>query len=341
MNNIFILGPVASGKNTLLDNIAKENDVIALDTGKIFRYIAYKLCEKFDLEINFEGIYQNDEQEIKKMINKIYHSTKYINNELQDLEFKKTCFFNKDGPIDEDCLYKREVNALLPIIAKISTIRHFVLKYIDQCVSLSDKPIVMTGHNFREIDTSKFTVVYLDVTEKESAFRLYERNTDSYDDVLDAFMEVVQRNEADKINETKRNLHFLYNYIYIDTNDKSKENIYNEFLEKLCIYDEKNKHFRENQLNAINRIDFEWSFNPVLEPLRTKLIDFTKNVCLKYPFVNQSDLIYQTLILVSSCTIFDLYSYCDFRNNIFQGVYRNKKTPSSDRFGCSRRSCRR
>lgn len=322
MNNIFILGPVASGKNTLLDNIVKNYNVTALDTGRIFRYITYKLYEKFDKEVDFELINGNDEKEINTLIEKIYHSTKYINSQLHSLKFNGYNILENNNVIDINVLYERNVNFLLPIIAKIPTIRKMVLNYIDYSISSSDKPVVMAGHNIKEIDTTKFTIVYLDVDEKESAYRLYERNKNSYDDVLDAYKEVLKRNNTDRIKETKNILPFLYNYLYINTDNKSKQEIYDEFLTKFKINEEKNSHFQEIQSDAINRNNFKWIFNPILEPIKIKLNELTKSICLNYPYINQNDLIYQTLILISSCKISELYNNCDleYLNSIEESI---------------------
>lgn len=310
MENIFILGPVASGKNALLDSIVKNHNVIALDTGRIFRYVAYQLYNRFNKEVDFEKIYKNDDVEINSLTEKIYHSTKYINLQLQKLKFEGSDMLEDGNNLNIECLYKRNVNCILPIISKISTIRNIIVRYIDYNISSSDKPIIMTGHNIKEINTTKFTVVFLDVDEKESAHRLCLRNKDTYDSILDAYGEVLKRNQTDKIKETKNILPFLYNYIYINTNDKDKKEIYEEFITKLKINKERNNHFYNVQRNAIDRNNFKWILNPILEPIRNRLIELTESICLNYPYINQNDLIYQTLILISSHNISELYSNC-------------------------------
>ena len=327
MNNIFILGPVASGKNTLLDNIVKNHNVVALDTGRIFRYVAYQLYNKLNRKIDFEKIYKDDEIEIKYLTENIYHLTKYISLKLQKLKFEGYKMLEDDNNFDIDCLYERNVNCILPIVSKISTIRNMIIRYIDYNISSSNKPVIMTGHNIKEIDTTKFTVVFLDVEEKESAYRLYQRNKDSYDTILDAYEEVLKRNQTDKIRETRNILPFLYNYIYINTNAKDKMDIYKEFTTKLKINEEKNNHFYNAQSNAIDRNDFKWILNPILEPIRNKLIELTKLICLNYSYINQNDLIYQTLILISSHNISELYNNCSLKylNRIEESIIKREQ----------------
>lgn len=313
MNNIFILGPVASGKNTLLANIVKEHNVVALDTGRIFRYVAYQLYCKLNEEINFENVCKNDDNEINTLTEKIYHSTKYINSQLRKLKFEGSNMLVDGNNLNLNFLYEKNVNCMLPIISRISTIRNLIVKYIDYSISSSNKPIVMTGHNIKEIDTTKFTVVFLDVDEKESAYRLFQRNSGSYNNILEAYEEVLKRNQTDKIRETKNILPFLYDYIYISTDNKDKNEIYKEFMTKLKINKDKNNHFYDIQKDAIDRNNFRWFLNPILEPIRNKLNELTKSICLNYSYINQNDLIYQTLILVSSHNIFELYSNCTLK----------------------------
>lgn len=307
MNNIFILGPVASGKNTLLEKISNNYDVISLDTGRVFRYVAYKLLEKMNGKINFEAIYNNDENEIKLLMESIYHSTKYVKLQLQNITFDGDKILENDIVINLNCLYTKKVNYLLPFIAKIQVIRNTIINFIDKSICSSSKPVIMTGHNIKEIDTTKFTIVYLDVEEKKSAYRLYQRNKDSYNDILDAYDEVLKRNHADKMKETKLILPYLYNYIYINTTNITEEEVYDEFLNKMEIYTKKNNDFTDIQKNAIDRKNFEWIFNPILEPIRARLFELTNGICLKYSYINQEDLIYQTLILLSSQNICELY----------------------------------
>ena len=40
--NLFIIGPVASGKNTLLDNLKKKYNINVLDTGQLYRFVYFK-----------------------------------------------------------------------------------------------------------------------------------------------------------------------------------------------------------------------------------------------------------------------------------------------------------
>lgn len=311
MNNIFVLGPVASGKNTLLDKISNNFDVITLDTGRIFRYVAFVLSDKLKEDIDFNMISIDDKEEIEILKERIFHLNNYITTKLNTLSIDKDILYSNGLKIEIDDLYSRGTNLLLPIIAKNHTIRNKILGYIYNFIDSSTKPIIMSGHNIKEIDTSKFTVVFLDVNQQVSADRLYNRNSSSYDTIADAFSEVIKRNVTDGIENTKKIIPYLYNYIYIDTNDKSDDEIYNDFLTKLNILETNNNNYLQNQNKSIERNNFDWLLNPILEPIRDLLKKLAQPIVLKSPYINQNDLIYQTIILLTSHDICELYTCSD------------------------------
>lgn len=256
MKNIFIVGPVASGKNALLKNIIKNNDVISLDTGRIFRFLAYEIYNEIKEDINIEKLLANDEDEINNLLHKLFNLTKFISMQLEQLSFEGEDFYKNKNKIDINHFYSKEVNIFLPIMSQIKTIREKILLFIENRVSNSLKPIVMTGHNIKEIDTTKFSVVYLDIDEKQSAFRLYNRNIDSYKNILDAYDEVLKRNSIDGIKATKNILFYLYDYIYINTNYKNEQEVYEEFLMKFNENNKKDNLFFEIQEMRLIGINF-------------------------------------------------------------------------------------
>ena len=332
MNNIFVLGPVGAGKNTLIDKISEEHDVITLDTGRIFRYVGYKLYYALSQDENLNELDFNNPDVINKLCDKIFHLSNYIEKQLSDLCLEKDKLYNGSVEIENNKLYCRETNTLLPIIAKIQMIRDKILNFIDRYLLISDKPIIMTGHNIKEIDTSKFTVVFLDVDQQASAERLYNRNSSSYNNVFEAYDEVIKRNSVDKIDKTKKILPYLYNYIYIDTTNKSIEQIYKEFMTEYNKKELSNARFIDKQALSESRDNFEWLLNPILEPIRMLLKDITKKICDEYPFVSQNDLIYQTLIILTSHDINELYIYDDieYLNSISECLNERNKEIYAD-----------
>jgi len=311
MKSIYVLGPVGAGKNSFLEKVASNNNVTTLDTGRLFRFISYELYEELKNDIDINKICLFDENEIEKLKDRIFHLSNFISIKLDNLNIKDNDLYLNNDLINIDKLYSKEVIAFLPIIAKIKMIREKIMNYIYAYLDNTDKNVIMAGHNIKEIDTTKFTVVFLDVSPEVASYRLYERNTSSYVDIKDAYDEVNIRNSTDRINETRNILPYLYNYIYIDTNHKSIDQIYDEFLLKLNMLENNNTHFIEKQSESIPRADFDWLFNPILLHIQKFLNEIVEKISNSYPYINKNDLIYQTLILISAYDINEIYCYYD------------------------------
>ena len=70
-----------------MNKILKDCDAIALDTGQIYRYVAFKIYEKIKDEIDIDKIIKNDSFEVEKTTQLIYHLTKYYTQQLLLLSF--------------------------------------------------------------------------------------------------------------------------------------------------------------------------------------------------------------------------------------------------------------
>ena len=84
--NLFIIGPVASGKNTLLDNLKKRYNINVLDTGQLYRYIAFCIFQKTTINPNLESLYKNDIGEENRILQEIFKWNKTIEKSLKELE---------------------------------------------------------------------------------------------------------------------------------------------------------------------------------------------------------------------------------------------------------------
>ena len=90
-----------------MEHILKDNDVIALDTGQIYRFVTFKIYEKIKDEINIDKITQKDNDEIIKITELIYHLTRYYSHQLSLLTFDKNKLYEDGNEIDRGKLYIR------------------------------------------------------------------------------------------------------------------------------------------------------------------------------------------------------------------------------------------
>lgn len=323
MKNIFIIGPVASGKSTLMNKILDKYNIVALDTGLLYRYVAKIIFDKIKDDIDINTLSNKDSSQIDIVNKFIYTNSNYYTNKLNSLTFTNNKLYEGAEELNLNQLYEPSVNILLPIVAKISTIRNRIVNYINNICD-GENPIIMTGHNIKEIDTTKFTVVYLDVDSKIAAYRLIGRNSSSYKDIIDAYNEVIIRNKTDRIEETKNIIPYLYNYIYIDTSSKNDEEVFETFVKEYNNFIFKEEKFKELQENSIQRENFIWMFHTVLQPIKDILVELSSDIVKKYPFINQNDLIYQTLIILTSYNLDKILDISDEDLNYIENSIKNR-----------------
>lgn len=99
--NLFIIGPVASGKNTLLENLKKKYNINILDTGQLYRYIALCIFQKTSINPNYENLYKNDIEEEKRILQEIFKWNRTIEKSLKELEIVDGKLSIEGQPIGE------------------------------------------------------------------------------------------------------------------------------------------------------------------------------------------------------------------------------------------------
>ena len=108
---IAIDGPAGSGKSTVTKIIAKELDLLYLDTGAMYRALSWFLTT--------ENINYNDNNELVKCLNNL--SIYFISNgnSEQDIFINNLCVTNK--------IRTQEINSIVSSIAAISAVRNFLV----------------------------------------------------------------------------------------------------------------------------------------------------------------------------------------------------------------------
>ena len=306
--NLFIIGPVASGKNTLLENLKKKYNINILDSGQLYRYIALCILKKTSVNPDYKSLYKNDTEEEKRILQEIFKWNRTIEKSLKELEIVDGKLTIDGQSIGEENLYSKEVNSIVAIIAKSDLIRKRILHFINNDIVKREGCYAMTGHNITEMDTTQFTTVFLDINNEKAAERLYNRNPDSYRSILDAYKEVLERNNKDGIDKTRNLIDSVYNAIYIDTTELSEEEIINIIVRELERIEKENQNFNQLQdKDSIDRKNFEWVFNPFLEVIKAYLDRNLDKFLIGKEYISRTDLKYQVLIKICSYKIEELF----------------------------------
>ena len=306
--NLFIIGPVASGKNTLLDNLKRKYNINILDTGKLYRYLALCATQRTTINPDYQKLFENDKQEETRIIQQLYSWNRTFEESLNELEIIDGKLVVEGQEVTDDKLYSKEVNSIISLVAKSNLIRKRILNFINNDFGKRVGNYAMAGHNIQEIDTTQFITIFLDITDEKAAERLYGRNPTSYKSIVEAYKEVVERNCKDGINLTKNLLPVMYNYIYIDTTDLSEEQVEEIAIKEIQKIEKQNEKFDNLQNDkSINRREFEWIFNPFLKTIKAYLDRNLDRFLVGKTFISKTDLEYQVLIKMCSYPIEELF----------------------------------
>ena len=306
--NLFIIGPVASGKNTLLDNLKRKYNINILDTGKLYRYLALCATQRTTINPDYQKLFENDKQEETRIIQQLCSWNRTFEESLNELEIIDGKLVVEGQEVTDDKLYSKEVNSIISLVAKSNLIRKRILNFINNDFGKRVGNYAMTGHNIQEIDTTQFITIFLDITDEKAAERLYGRNPTSYKSIVEAYKEVVERNCKDGINLTKNLLPVMYNYIYIDTTDLSEEQVEEIAIKEIQKIEKQNEKFDNLQNDkSINRREFEWIFNPFLKTIKAYLDRNLDRFLVGKTFISKTDLEYQVLIKMCSYPIEELF----------------------------------
>ena len=218
--NLFIVGNVAAGKNELLERLKNKYNLTIIDSGKLYRYLTLVLSGQETISPDYTELYQGNILEKERINQAIFKLNKTLTDILKNLKLNENGkLIAGETEINDELLYSKNVNALISVVASNSLIRKQILSLINNNLLSISGNFAMTGHNLNEMDTTKFTTIFLDVSDEVASERLYRRNPDSYNGILDAYKEVRERNSIDKMDLTKNLIKDLYNGIYVDTTD--------------------------------------------------------------------------------------------------------------------------
>ncbi len=201
---VAIDGPAGTGKGTVTKILAKELNLVNIDTGATYRCVAlYTIKNNIGLE--------------KK--DKIIENLKNIHIDMKNENGEQTIFLN-----NEDVTEQIRTNEVNKIVSQISSIKEVRYAMVDVQRKLAEgKDVIMEG---RDITTYVFpnadVKIYLDGDEKERVLRRYKQMIEkgmktTYEEVL---QNVRLRDKNDKEKEIGA-LKIAKDAVYIDTTNMS------------------------------------------------------------------------------------------------------------------------
>lgn len=214
---VAIDGPAGSGKGTVTKKIAKEMNLINLDTGATYRCVA--------LETLRRGYNLNEEEKIIKMVDEL------------DIQIKN------DGEKDiiilngEDVTYEIRSTPVTKLVSPVSSIIAVREKMVNLQRKLAEgKDVIVEG---RDIGTVVFPnanlKIYLDADEEIRAKRRYDENIQkginmNYEEVLESIRARDKNDKEKKVGALKQ----ADDAIYLDTSNLSIDEVVRK-IEELMI----------------------------------------------------------------------------------------------------------
>lgn len=104
--NIYVVGGVASGKNTLIDNLKDKLGYDVLDTGQIYRALSFLIINNKEIYPDLTKIFNLDKEEITRVQSKI--TPAMIKKSLDDISFAEGNIVDNNGNFDDGSIKIKE-----------------------------------------------------------------------------------------------------------------------------------------------------------------------------------------------------------------------------------------
>ena len=233
---VAIDGPAGSGKGTITKLVAKDLNLVSIDTGMLYRCHA--------LEVIKNNIDINNEEEVEKILDK-------VNINLINKNNKQIVFLNEEDVTNQ--IRTPEVNTIVSKTSAIIGVRNRITE-LERKIGYDwlkeGKNIIMEG---RDITTVVFpdakVKIYLDATPIERAKRRCKQNkrngiNQSFEEVLQSIMERDKNDMNKEVGALKK----APDAVYVDSSkcgvNKVKNKIINIIKEKTK--ENKNENHKKN-----------------------------------------------------------------------------------------------
>lgn len=318
--NVYIIGPVVSGKSELTRNLETILPINAIDVGKLFRAATFILIydPEEGVRADVEKVKQGDENEIDRIIGSTLKLSKLLQRELvEKVDIQRnqingsTLIYN--GIDFEKELKDPNVDTLVPVVAKSPTVRKMVWRWINQYTQ-HHGGVLLTGHSIKDIDTTKYSIIHLTVDEDTAAQRLFNRSPGMYKNVADATDALKKRNALDRYGVAAHQLKDLHNITTIDTTTLSTSEVEYKALRALV----KNAK-RQSEITAklksleIQKSDFNWEINPLLANIRILGNEIFTTLASQHQSagITEFDIAIQTMMHLAGYHASDIYQGVD------------------------------
>lgn len=209
---IAIDGPAGSGKSTIAKIVAKKLKLLYLDTGAMYRCIAYGAHDA--------GIGMDEDTKI--------------------IDFARECtieFYGQDvllnGKKVTTAIRTSAVGKMTSAVAAIAGVRHILVK--KQQAIAADEDVIMDGRDIGSVVLPQANYkFYLDARVNERAKRRYKDLVDKgiKESIENIEQDIIERDRQDK-NRDEGPLVKTHDAIYIDTTGKSIDEVVNILLERI------------------------------------------------------------------------------------------------------------
>jgi len=210
--NIAIDGPSGAGKSTISDILAKELGYVHLDTGAMYRSVAYVGLSK--------GLKMDDEENVVKMIE-------------NDLDL----VMNSDGTIicnGEDITGKIRTNEISMAASDVSKLKNVrkALVAMQQKIA-SNKGYIVDGRDICEVVLPDAEVkIFLTASAENRAQRRVLQNKEKgIDGDYETILADIEKRDYQDSHRENSPLHQTEDAVLIDSSNLSKEEVVNKVME--------------------------------------------------------------------------------------------------------------
>ncbi|MCS7164641.1 MAG: (d)CMP kinase [Thermodesulfovibrio sp.] len=215
---IAIDGPSGAGKSTVSREVAKALGFQYLDTGALYRAVAYYLLKKFNHINDFLSL---NEQEIEKEIKNI------------KIHYKNGRVFLSDEDVS-DLIRDPKVGEITSQISMLKVVRDFLLPI--QRNFAKEANIVAEGRDMTTVVfPDAWKKFYLDASTEIRAKRRFEQLIKSGKNITfeEALKDVIERDKKDSLREISP-LRISSDAFYIDTSELTLQEVVSIVLKKVA-----------------------------------------------------------------------------------------------------------